>query len=62
MKIPKKKETYENLDLPLPKFFDFLFHKLYFKCFGHSSKQALIGSCNDIVGNTLQQKTFCTIN
>ena len=45
----KKKESYENLDLPLPKFFDFLFHKLYFKCFGYSSKQALIGSCNDIV-------------
>ena len=45
----KKKESYENLDLPLPKFFDFLFHKLYFKCFGLSSKQALIDSCNDIV-------------
>ena len=45
----QKRETYENLDLPLPKFFDFLFHELYFKCFGHSSKQALIDSCNDIV-------------
>ena len=39
----------ENLDLPIPTFFYFLFNKLYFKCFGHSSKQALIDSCNDIV-------------
>jgi len=39
----------ENLDLPSPKFFDFLFNKFYFKCFGPSSKQALIGNCNNIV-------------
>jgi len=44
-----KKRYKENLDLPTPTFFDFLFNKLYFKCFGHSSKQALIDSCNDIV-------------
>ena len=44
-----KKSYKENLDLPSPKFFDFLFHELYFKCFGPSSKQALIDSCNDIV-------------
>ena len=37
------------MDLPAPIFFYFLFNKLYFKCFGHSSKQALIDSCNDIV-------------
>ena len=45
----EKKEPSENLDLPSPKIFDFLFHELYFKCFGPSSKQALIDSCNDIV-------------
>ena len=45
----EKKGPSENLDLPSPKIYDFLFHKLYFKCFGPSSKQALIDSCNDIV-------------
>ena len=44
-----KKEDPENLNLPSPRFIDFLFHNLYFECFGHSSRQALIGSCNDIV-------------
>ena len=39
----------QDIDLPELKFYDFLFHKLYFKCFGPSSKQALINSCNDIV-------------
>ena len=45
----EKKRPSENLDLPSPKIYDFLFHELYFKCFGPSSKQALIDSCNDIV-------------
>jgi len=45
----QEKGIKENLDLPAPIFFYFLFNKLYFKCFGHSSKQALIDSCNDIV-------------
>ena len=39
----------ENLDLPRLKFFDFLFHKFYFKCCKSSRKQNLIGSCNDIM-------------
>ena len=45
----EKKRPSENLGLPSPKIYDFLFHELYFKCFGPSSKQALIDSCNDIV-------------
>ena len=45
----EEKRNKENLDLPSPNFFDFLFNKLYFKCFGPSSKQNLIDSCNDIV-------------
>ena len=39
----------KNIDLPSPNFFDFLIHKIYFKCFGHSKKQAIIESCNDMV-------------
>ena len=39
----------QDIDLPKLKFYDFLFHKLYFKCFGPSSKHSLINSCNDIV-------------
>ncbi len=31
------------------RFYDFLVHKLYFKCFGHSNKHALIESCNDVL-------------
>ena len=31
------------------KFYDFCIHQFYFKCFGHSIKQSLIESCNDIV-------------
>ena len=31
------------------RFYDFLVHKLYFKCFGHSNKQAFINSCNDVL-------------
>ena len=31
------------------RFYDFLIHELYFKCFGQSKKQSLIDSCNDIV-------------
>ena len=45
----EEKKYKENLDLPSPNFLDFLFNKLYFKCFGPSSKQNLIDSCNDIV-------------
>lgn len=43
------KNTNENIDLPVPHFHHFLFNKLYLKCFGPSSEQHLIGSCNDIV-------------
>ena len=43
------KDSSDNLDLPSLKFFDFLGHTFYFKCFGSSSKQSLIRSCNDIV-------------
>ena len=46
----KQRKIYsENIDLPSPRFIDFLCHNLYFKCFGPSSRQALIESCNDIV-------------
>ena len=31
------------------RFYDFLTHELYFKCFGQSKKQSLIDSCNYIV-------------
>ena len=44
-----KKGASENLNLPSPRFIDFLCHNLYFKCFGPSNRQALIESCNDIV-------------
>ena len=44
-----QKKASENLNLPSPRFIDFLFHKLYFECFGPSRRQALIESCNDIV-------------
>ena len=43
------KDSSDNLDLPSLKFFDFLGHTFYFKCFGPSNKQSLIKSCNDIV-------------
>ena len=42
----KKNKT---IKLPLMRFYDFLVHKLYFKCFGHSNKHALIESCNDVL-------------
>ena len=45
----QRKISSENIDLPSPRFIDFLCHNLYFKCFGPSSRQALIESCNDIV-------------
>ena len=45
----QRKIPSENIDLPSPRFIDFLCHNLYFKCFGPSSRQALIESCNDIV-------------
>ena len=47
----QRKIPSENIDLPSPRFIDFLCHNLYFKCFGPSSRQALIESCNDIVAN-----------
>ena len=42
----------ENIDLPPISFFDFLFHKFCFKCFG-LKKQNMINSCNDIVAKYL---------
>ena len=45
----RKKISSENLDLPTPRFVDFLCHKLYSECFGPSSRHALIESCNDLV-------------
>ena len=39
----------ESVDLPSPRFLDFLIHKFYFKCYKPSMKQALIASCKDIV-------------
>ena len=38
-----------SLNLSIPRFIDFLFHKFYSKCCGYSSKHILINSCNDIV-------------
>ena len=44
-----KKVYKKSIDLPLPKFLDFLVHKFYFKCCRRSVKQNLISSCNDLV-------------
>jgi len=44
-----KNNLKERKDLPIPKFFDFLFHKFYCKCCQSSDKQNLISSCNDLV-------------
>ena len=44
-----EKNHKENLDLPKPKFFDFLIHKFYCKSCKSSRRQNLIGSCNDIM-------------
>ena len=38
-----------SLNLSIPRFIDFLFHKFYSKCCGYSSRHILINSCNDIV-------------
>ena len=38
-----------SINLTIPRFIDFLFHKFYFKCCGYSSRHILINSCNDIV-------------
>lgn len=46
------KVPYENIDLPYISFFDFLFHKLYFKCFD-LKRQNMINSCDDIVAKYL---------
>ena len=32
---------------------DFCIHQFYFRCFGHSIKQNLINSCNDIAAKHL---------
>ena len=38
-----------NLNLSVPKFFNFLFHIFYFKCCRRASDHILIDSCNNIV-------------
>ena len=38
-----------SLNLTIPRFIDFLFHKFYSSCCGYSSRHILINSCNDIV-------------
>ena len=38
-----------SINLSIPRFIDFLFHKFYAKCCGYSSRHILINSCNDIV-------------
>ena len=38
-----------SINLSIPRFIDFLFHKFYSKCCGYSSRHILINSCNDIV-------------
>ena len=38
-----------SLNISIPRFIDFLFHKFYSKCCGYSSRHILINSCNDIV-------------
>ena len=38
-----------SINLPFMRFYDFLVHQFYFKCFGPSKKQSLIDSCNDII-------------
>ena len=53
-----KKRNKENLDLPLPKFLDFLVHKFYFKCCRPSSKQALIESCNNILSKYISAENI----
>ena len=45
----KESNKIQDIDLPSIKFFDFLFHKLYFKWFGTSRKHSLINTCNDII-------------
>ena len=49
----EKNISSQDIDIPELKFYDFLFHKLYFKCFGPSSKHSLINSCNDIVSTNI---------
>jgi len=38
-----------SLNISIPRFIDFLFHKFYSSCCGYSSRHILINSCNDIV-------------
>ena len=47
------KGSSDNLDIPSLNFLNFLIHTFYFKCFGPSSKQSLIKSCNDIVAKSI---------
>ena len=38
-----------SINLPFMRFYDFLVHQFYFKCFGPSKKQAFIDSCNNVI-------------
>ena len=44
-----KNEKKKSMNLPNFRFYDFLVHLFYFKCCGHSKKQALIDSYNNII-------------
>ena len=44
-----KNEKKKSINLPIFRFYDFLVHLFYFKCCGHSKKQALIDSYNNII-------------
>ena len=49
----EKNISSQDIDIPELKFYDFLFHKLYFKCFGPSSKHSLLNAWNDIVSTNI---------
>ena len=44
-----KEKKKDSINLPFMRFYDFLVHEFYFKCFGPSKKQAFIDSCNDVI-------------
>ena len=44
-----KEKKKGSINLPFMRFYDFLVHEFYFKCFGPSKKQAFIDSCNDVI-------------
>jgi hypothetical protein len=48
-----KNKYKESINLPIMNLYDFCIHQFYFRCFGHSIKQNLINSCNDIVAKYL---------